>query len=88
MIRKEVTVQNKLGLHARPSKLIVQTASNFRSEFHLIKGDMMANGKSIIGVMSLAAPKGAKLTVQADGADEEYLIEEIVKLFDSRFSED
>jgi phosphocarrier protein HPr len=88
MIRKDVVVLNKLGLHARPSKLIVQIASNFRSEFHLIKGNTVANGKSIIGVMSLAAPKGATLTLQADGVDEEYLIREVANLFESRFSED
>ena len=88
MQRREITVTNKLGLHARPSALLVKTANNFRSELHIIMADVEVNGKSIMGVMTLAAASGSNLVLQADGVDEDYLLEEIVKLFESNFGED
>ncbi|MCD4828548.1 MAG: HPr family phosphocarrier protein [Candidatus Cloacimonetes bacterium] len=88
MQQKEITVTNKLGLHARPSALLVKTANNFRSELHIIMDDVEVNGKSIMGVMTLAAARGSRLVLQADGVDEDYLLEEIAKLFESNFSED
>ncbi|PID28221.1 MAG: phosphocarrier protein HPr [Candidatus Cloacimonadota bacterium] len=88
MIRKKVVIQNKLGLHARPSSLLIKLAQNFRSEFKIVKDDMEVNGKSIMGVMMLGAPCGTELELIADGVDEEYMIEEIVNLFESKFDEE
>lgn len=88
MQTREITVTNKLGLHARPSSLLVKTANSFRSDLRIIMDDIEVNGKSIMGVMTLAAAQGSQLTLQADGVDEEYLLDEIVKLFVSNFDED
>ncbi|MBL7150003.1 MAG: HPr family phosphocarrier protein [Candidatus Cloacimonetes bacterium] len=88
MIRKTIVIENKLGMHARPATMIVKIASKFRSEFRIIKGDMEINGKSIMGVMTLAAEYGSELELVADGVDEEYLIQEITELFASKFGEE
>ncbi len=88
MIRKKIKIENKLGMHARPATLIVKTATRFRSEFSIIKDDMQINGKSIMGVMTLAAEYGSELELVADGPDEEYLIKEISELFSSKFGEE
>ncbi len=88
MIKKTIVIKNKLGMHARPATMIVKTASKFRSDFRIIKGDMEINGKSIMGVMTLAAEYGSELELVADGVDEEYLIREIAELFASKFGEE
>jgi phosphotransferase system HPr (HPr) family protein len=88
MIRQEVTVENKLGLHARPSALLVKAATKYRSDFFIEKDGMKVNGKSIMGVMMLAAEYNSKLTLIADGVDEAYLLEEITRMFSSHFGED
>jgi len=88
MIEKEIEVINKLGLHARPCSLIVQTAAKFRSKFEIVRDDQKINGKSILGLMMLAAEQGAKLKLIADGVDEEYLIIDIEKLFINKFNEE
>jgi phosphocarrier protein len=87
MIEKNVQVVNKLGLHARPSALLVKTATKFRSDFHIEKEGMKVNGKSIMGVMMLAAECGSELLLIIDGPDETYLLKEIEELFSSRFGE-
>lgn len=87
MIRKTVTVKNKLGLHARPSALLVRAATKYRSEFHIEKDGTTVNGKSIMGVMMLAAEKGSTLTLIADGIDEGYLIEELSTMIEGDFGE-
>ncbi|MFO7660873.1 MAG: HPr family phosphocarrier protein [Candidatus Cloacimonadaceae bacterium] len=88
MTRQEITVENKLGLHARPSALLVRAATKYRSDFYIEKDGMKVNGKSIMGVMMLAAEFNSKLILIADGVDETYLLDEITKLFSSRFDED
>jgi phosphocarrier protein len=88
MIKHQITVENKLGLHARPSALLVRAATKFRSDFFIEKDGMRVNGKSIMGVMMLAAEYNSHLDLIADGVDEAYLLEEIESLFKSRFSED
>jgi len=88
MTKQEITVENKLGLHARPSALLVKAATKYRSEFFIEKDGMKVNGKSIMGVMMLAAEFNSKLVLIADGVDEAYLLDEITKLFTSRFDED
>ena len=87
MTQKIVTVTNKLGLHARPSALLVRAATKYRSEFFIEKDGMKINGKSIIGVMMLAAECGSTLELCAEGVDEVYLINEISDLIQSGFGE-
>jgi phosphocarrier protein len=87
MITSIIRVKNKLGLHARPAALIVTTASKFKSEFFITKDGMRINGKSIMGVMMLAAEMGSELTLELDGPDEELAMAEIVKVIDSKFGE-
>lgn len=88
MIRKKIKIINKLGMHARPATMIVKAATKYRSEFKIVKDDMEINGKSIMGVMTLAAEFGSELELIADGPDEEFLIKEISELFSSKFGEE
>jgi phosphocarrier protein HPr len=88
MMTQEITVENKLGLHARPSALLVKAATKYRSDFFIEKDGMKVNGKSIMGVMMLAAEFSSKLLLIADGVDEEYLLKEITQMFASHFGED
>jgi len=88
LIEKEITIINKLGLHARPAAQLVQTASRFRSEVSITRDDLTVNAKSIMGVMMLAAELGAKLRFKVDGEDERQAIEAIEKVFLSKFGED
>jgi len=87
MTQKTVTITNKLGLHARPSALLVRAATKFRSDFFIEKDGMKVNGKSIMGVMMLAAECGSSLELSADGVDEVYLINEISDLIQTGFGE-
>ncbi len=84
---KEVTVKNRAGLHTRPAATLVKLSSRFASEIYLIRDGFMINGKSIIGVMTLAAENGCVLTVRAEGIDAELAVSEIAKLFDNGFGE-
>lgn len=86
-MRKTVTVKNKLGLHARPSALLVRAATKYRSEFFIEKDGTKVNGKSIMGVMMLAAECGSTLELIADGVDEEYLLDEISIMITEGFGE-
>lgn len=88
MTRQEITVKVKLGLHARPSALLVKAATKYRSDFFIEKDGMKVNGKSIMGVMMLAAEYNSKLVLVADGVDEAYLLEEITAMFDNHFGEE
>ncbi len=87
MIVREVTVTNRAGLHTRPASMIVRTASKFKSDFFIEKDGYEINGKSIIGVMTLAAEQGAKLKLVFDGEDEDEAAEALVKLFEDGFGE-
>ncbi len=87
MMQRTVTVKNKLGLHARPSALVVKAATKYRSDFHITKDGMEINGKSIMGVMMLAAECGSVLELKAEGVDEQYLLDEIEELIESGFGE-
>ncbi len=84
---REVTIVNKLGLHARAAARFVNTASGFASEVHIKRGDKVVNGKSIMGVMMLAAAKGTRLELCAEGADAEQALERLTELVDNRFGE-
>jgi phosphocarrier protein len=87
MIKRTVLVQNKFGLHARPAALIVTTASKFQSDFFLSKDGVRVNGKSIMGVMMLAAEMGSELVLELDGPDENNAMAEIVDVIESKFGE-
>jgi phosphotransferase system HPr (HPr) family protein len=84
----EVTIQNKLGLHARPSAMLVQTTNKFKSEVLIRKNDMEVNAKSILGVMMLAAEHGTNLYLTVSGEDAEEALKAVVELFANRFDED
>ncbi|UFJ42351.1 HPr family phosphocarrier protein [Brevibacillus humidisoli] len=87
-MEKQVTIQNKTGLHARPAAEFVKTASKFQAEITLIKDGKEINAKSVIGVMSLAAAKGTVLTIRAEGTDEREAIDTLVQLIESKFGEE
>jgi phosphocarrier protein HPr len=88
MIEKIVTIKNKAGLHTRPAATIVKLAAKYKCEFFISRDGMNINGKSIIGVMTLAAEEGAELTLSFDGADEEDAAKEIVDFFEIGFGEE
>lgn len=88
MRRGEVVVVNKLGLHARPSAKLTQVATSFRAEVWLARKGRRINAKSIMGVMMLAAAKGASLELETDGVDEEAAFEAIARLFEAGFGEE
>ncbi|MES2580572.1 MAG: HPr family phosphocarrier protein [Pseudomonadota bacterium] len=87
MIKQEITIINKLGLHARASSKLTQTASQFSSEIWVEKNGRRVNAKSIMGVMMLAAGKGSIITLEADGADESVAITALQTLINDYFGE-
>jgi len=87
MQNREVVVVNKLGLHARAAAKFVRLASSFTSSVQLVRDSHCVNGKSIMGVMMLAASKGTKLEVVADGVDEDEALDSLVGLFYTGFDE-
>ncbi len=87
MIEHEVTIRNRAGLHTRPAAAIVKLAAKFKSEFFIDKDGFQINGKSIIGVMTLAAEQGSKLLVRFDGPDEQEAYQAMFELFESGFGE-
>ncbi len=87
MMRKTLVVENKLGLHARAAAQIVKSASVYSSKILLIKDGLEVDGKSIMGIMMLAAPKGSSLTAQVEGSDEDAALTELERLFRDKFGE-
>jgi phosphocarrier protein len=88
MVRKEITVINTLGLHARPAAQIVKIAAQRKASLWIEKDGERINGKSIMGVMMLAAEKGSTITLEANGEEEEELICELEELFRNKFNEE
>jgi len=88
MLNKEITIINKLGLHARAAAKFVSLASGFESEILLRRNDKTVNGKSIMGVMMLAAGCGSTVELSAEGSDEELAVRELEALIADRFGED
>jgi len=88
MIEREVTVRNRAGIHTRPASMLVKTASQFESEVYLRRDNYEINGKSVIGVMTLAAEQGAILTLVVEGDDEEEAANVITELFEDGFGEE
>ncbi len=87
MVEREVTVRNQAGVHTRPASMIVRTAARFDATFHIRKDGYEINGKSIIGVMTLAAEQGATLTLVFEGEDEAEAAAALEELFESGFGE-
>jgi phosphocarrier protein len=88
MIEREVTVRNRAGIHTRPASMIVRTASKFDADVFLQRDNYEINGKSVIGVMTLAAEQGATLTLVVEGRDEEEAADALEELFDDGFGEE
>ena len=87
MIRRKIKIINKLGLHARAAAKFVTLASRFKSDVQLIKGERGVNGKSIMGVMMLAAGCGSELDLAVDGADEQNATTALCELIETKFGE-
>lgn len=87
MIKKTVKIKNKLGLHARPASLFVQTTSKFKSSIKVLKDEHEVDGKSIMGLMMLAAGFGTELQIIIDGIDENEMISAIENLIERKFDE-
>jgi len=77
VVKKEIVVKNSTGLHARPAAYFVQIANKYESEVTIVKDDQEVNGKSIMGILMLAAEKGARVTIVADGDDAEDAVKEL-----------
>ena len=86
-LEKKFIIQNKQGLHARPAALLVQTANKFNCDVEIQKGREKVNGKSIMGIMTLAAGAGTAVTVRTCGDDAEAALEEITRLIEGNFGE-
>jgi phosphocarrier protein HPr len=87
MIKTKITIINRLGLHARASAKFVATAAKYQSHIEVSKGTQTVNGKSIMGVMMLAANIGSELTLEIDGPDEVAMNDALVKLIENYFGE-
>ena len=87
MVERTVQILNKNGLHARPAAEIVKIAAKFSSEITIARDGLEVNGKSIMGVMMLAAECGASVVLKADGADAEQAIDALVTLIANKFGE-
>jgi len=88
MQNRNFTIVNRLGLHARAAAQLVQTANQFSSEINLVKDDIEVNGKSIMGILLLAAPQGTEIAVIVEGDDEQQAMDVIAKLIEAGFGED
>lgn len=87
MVSKEVTVQNSVGLHARPATFFIQRANEFKSSVWVEKDERRVNAKSLLGVLSLGIVKGTKINIVADGSDQDEAVNTLVTLIESNFSE-
>lgn len=87
MLEREITISNRLGLHARASAKLVQLVNGFKSSVMLVGNGREVNAKSIMGVMMLAAGLGSTVTVRADGPDEHAAVEAVADLFERKFDE-
>jgi phosphocarrier protein len=88
MIKEKVTIKNSAGLHARTSAQLVKLASKFKSDFYIHSYGYRVNGKSILGVMTLAAESGAELELELEGPDEEEALKAIKEAIENKFGMD
>jgi phosphocarrier protein HPr len=87
VIEHEIEIKNKLGLHARAAAKLVHCAARFRSDIKIRKGDEEVDGKSILGILLLAAGRGTIITIKANGEDEAEAVQAIEALIDAKFDE-
>lgn len=88
MQSQDIQIINRLGLHARAATKLVQTASQFTADIHIVKDGQRVSGKSILGVMMLAAAKGSQISIEADGEDQDQALSALISLINERFGED
>jgi len=88
MVEQTVTIKNRAGMHARPAALLVQTANRFASDIYLEKDGEKINGKSIMGILTLAATYNSSIKIVADGSDEQQALQSICRLFENKFEEE
>ncbi|WHH60525.1 HPr family phosphocarrier protein [Petroclostridium sp. X23] len=87
MIYRDVVVQNQVGLYARPATFFIQKANEFKASVWVEKDERKVNAKSLLGILSLGISKGTRITIIADGADEEDAVNAMVELINSNFAE-
>ncbi|MBQ1452838.1 MAG: HPr family phosphocarrier protein [Ruminococcus sp.] len=87
MVSGEVTVNNAVGLHARPATFFIQRTNSFKSSIWVEKDDRRVNAKSLLGVLSLGIVKGTTITIIADGVDEEEAVKTLISVIESNFAE-
>ena len=87
MISRNVSIQNNVGLHARPATFFIQKANTYRSGVWVVKDDRKVSAKSLLGVLSIGIAKGMTITIVADGDDEEAAIKGLVELIESGFND-
>jgi phosphotransferase system HPr (HPr) family protein len=87
LITRDIEIKNKLGLHARAAAKLVHTAARFKSDIKVRKGEEEVDGKSILGILLLAAGRGSVVTIRADGEDERDALDAVEKLIDAKFDE-
>lgn len=87
-VERSVVIQNKYGLHARPAAEFVKAANAFESDIQVQKDDLEVNGKSIMGMMMLAAERGSEIVIRAAGSDADEAMEKLVGLVTNRFGEE
>ena len=87
MIERDIEIKNKLGLHARAAAKLVHIAARFKSDVKIQKGDEEVDGKSILGILLLAAGRGSTIKVKAEGEDERQALEAVEQLIDAKFDE-
>lgn len=88
MISRKVTITNKTGIHARPASMFIGTATKFKSNITVEKGEKKGNAKSMINILGLAITAGTEIAITADGEDEIAAVEALVKLVESKFGEE
>jgi phosphocarrier protein HPr len=88
MVEKTVIIKNRAGIHARPAALLVQTANRFTANIYLEKDGEQINGKSIMGILTLAGTYNTPIKIIADGADEQEALQAIGRLFENKFEEE
>jgi phosphocarrier protein HPr len=87
LIERDLEIRNKLGLHARAAAKLVHTAARFKSDIKIRKGDEEVDGKSILGILLLAAGRGSTIKVRAEGTDERDALDAVEKLIEDKFDE-
>jgi phosphocarrier protein HPr len=87
LITRDIEIKNKLGLHARAAAKLVHCAAKYEADIKIRKGDEEVDAKSILGILLLAAGRGAVITLKADGVDEQEAVDAIEKLIDAKFDE-